>query len=432
MLDTIVASTEIPFIGSLSDYMTWEGERDIIDHRGRVILYWRNEGGITIEGQSRPGRGALDRLRVSFSVPRVYWNQYDVPDEGMRPLDYSDVIDAIDRVSEIVGLDVLGWTVQRVDYAHNFIVGDQLQAYLAVMRELHYARMHRQVYPPRDGVVWKSANKWGRWVKFYNHGHLRGLPETVLRYEVSNMRRAVMRMCADWYDCPRTVREVIHPGRAAYCMAYVWERMGLDVAEYPSDWNILTRMRDLFGRHAGSGLYAWLAITRYGSDARGLLLSDDQYWSWRRKLVDAGVLVMVHDDPMSTAQRMSSAASTSVTSSPDRTSSTMRTSGQKRSQSEQYTSHEALTGLVLPIPELLSAITARKSFEPARNLNEKNPGPIPFPAQKFAGKMGSTAPDAAESLRNLKDLRTSPGNWHEVLGLKAGVRLPGPLAAALK
>lgn len=273
MLDTIVVSRQQWSVPPGS----WS-ERYVSDSRGVRHKLWREESGVFLEVSDR----SAPLVRATFSVPRILQCGYH-----HNPT-IADIQQAIEHVSNVVGDDIRDWTVSRLDCCWNFEVGAQLPEYLALVRSLQLGSYVRQSYAPDEGVVWKSAS---RWVKFYDAYRRHGA-DGVLRFEVSNHRPVLVQMCRGWFGCERTLSSLVHPGRIAFILCYVWQRLGLHQADYYSEWSTMQRCRTLYGRGAMTAYYVWCAVRQHGAAARRLM-SEDVYYSWRKRLIHDGLMSVV-------------------------------------------------------------------------------------------------------------------------------------------
>lgn len=280
------------------------------------ITYWRShgrrDGDVARElGASQPALvppvGVSEAsfpygmLKVEFSVPKLI---------GLSPVvnpNQDDVKNAIDQVSVFVrglfGDDVQhfsGWTVQRVDYAWMWDVEPHLKAYMSVLHKLRVAGMSRHPFEATSGVVWKAKN---RWVKFYNKSLEAGVEGEVLRFEVSNYKDAVKYIANGWFGCGRTVAAMVELPVAVFVMAYQWEKLGLGRSDHYGHEELLVhRLREQYSSSVAAAYYALMLIREYGADAiRSELISRNNYYHWRRALLDDGFLTeigrsyVVHD-----------------------------------------------------------------------------------------------------------------------------------------
>ena len=119
--------------------------------------------------------------------------------------------------------------------------------------------------------------------------------EYTLRFEVSNYRDAVKYMAARWFGCERLVGEMVGIGRALYCLAAHWDRLGLGVSDsFGHDEHQLMRLRQAFGRKVSTAYYALRLIREYGPQACTAplnLMSKSAYYAWRGRLIECGFLV---------------------------------------------------------------------------------------------------------------------------------------------
>lgn len=289
MYDTIVASIEVDDLDesvfpqrSQTDDVVRMWRNPVVGRYEPRVTYWRSVHG---------GDG---RLRVEFSIPKMAGID---PLSNPSALDTEHALRAVDqfmrwtipmlpRISE--------WQAQRVDYAWNFEPSGDVAAYISMLQGLWLGRMSRHPHPDSEGVVWKSKQPNHRWVKFYNKAREAGSNGTpVLRFEVSNYRRSLAYMCDKWFECGRTVGDLLRPGRALYVMARMWSQLGLFATSYHADGLVLLKVKALFGNAAPSAFYALMCISTYGADAHKLhhLMSDNSYYAWKRKLGEHDLLI---------------------------------------------------------------------------------------------------------------------------------------------
>lgn len=305
MYDTIVASVESP---EYVDEHLFQGGKETVDMvTGAVVTrLWYNGQGAAYQPRVTYWRaGDLPqggRMRMEFSIPKL---------AGIDPLGNptaADVVCALDAATAFVRScfckelpDVRMWKVNRVDYAWNWTVGDDLLLYMSLVQSLHAGGMVRHPYPETQGVVWKTKQRNARWIKFYSKSLVEKVVDrpAVLRFEVSNYRKVLPYMCKVWFGCERSVAEVLRPGRGLYVLAQAWERLGLGAAATygSSDAQVMLRLRATFGRGAAGAWFALGAMQRYGADAWRVygLMSENTYYVWRRKLVQHGYLSEVDD-----------------------------------------------------------------------------------------------------------------------------------------
>jgi len=290
MYDTVVATLdwEHPI-----DEGVMQGGRVVRDLHGLgMVRMWYNQSGdwprVTY---FRPERG-LDgaRLRVEFSIPRLakcglYHNPTEADKEAA--LDVATVF-LRERLSADLP-DIRMWRAARVDYAYNWTVGADMLAYLTMLQKLTLGSLVRTAFADA-GVVWKGKRKGTRWVKFYDKSKELGdgSAAAVLRFEVSNFRKSLPYMCQRWFCCEQTVGELVRPGRALYCMAVIWAKLGLDRATaYDVDDDLLlVRMHKTFGRAAAGAYHALQCIRLYGAAAHRVhgVMSSNTYYRWKREL----------------------------------------------------------------------------------------------------------------------------------------------------
>jgi hypothetical protein len=320
--DTVAAFTEPPYElsddlfegGSVTENFNsthvaarlWKNPKKASSVYEPRVTYWRRHG-YRVSHQRELGAAVRDPsdvenypnglLKLEFSLPQM--------SSGYNPLDnmqMESVDAALARVDAFAaticdGLPpVREWTCQRMDYTYNWRVGKQLREYMTVLQSLRVSGMHRHPFDANEGVVWKAKN---RWIKFYNKSLQSGIrgSDEVLRFEVSNYKDALKYMCSKWFDCERTVGELLHPGRALYTMARMWDKLGLHSAEtYGTDGLVHQKLVELFG-HRGAQAAAWHLnlIRTYGTTAfsEGVkLTSKSSYYRWKTKLQDSGVITV--------------------------------------------------------------------------------------------------------------------------------------------
>lgn len=265
-----------------------------------VLRMWRNPVDL-YEPRVTYTRGLdwLDgRLRIEFSIPKLLAiSSVSNPTQAQTYL-------ALLRSDQFLAewLDehlppVSSWLCQRADYAWNFQPSGGVADYLCMLQSLSLGGMSRHTFPDDEGVVWKSKQPNHRWVKFYNKAKEAASDGTpTLRFEVSNYRRSLAYMCEKWFDCARTVGEVLHPGRALYCMARMWSKLGLFASSYHADETLPLRLKTLFGNAAPNAFYALMCISTYGAAAHKVhhLMSDNSYYTWQRRLREHDLLVNAH------------------------------------------------------------------------------------------------------------------------------------------
>lgn len=289
------------------------------------ITYWRSQGkrvSGTLGGHARVSdhedRGVL---KIEFSIAKM-------AGVSLANVDESDKAAALQLVDVYLRQhmgslpSVSEWRAQRIDYAWNWPIGALLSAYMVVLHNLNLSTYSRHPFEATSGVVWKSKGTRGRWVKFYNkteeiartinRGRERAArldmdytpDQQVLRFEISNYREAVRYMASDWFCCDQTVREMLHPGRALYCMAYHWDKLGLGAADsYGYDEMLMVRLLECYGQRGFARAHSTLMlIARYGNSvyAEGVaLMSKATYHRWKRELLRDGFLTAVNEDDVS-------------------------------------------------------------------------------------------------------------------------------------
>lgn len=253
---------------------------------------------------------------AAYAPRATYW-----PGSRALKLEWSVEKMGLDRVDgwlrETFGAvpGIRTWRVMRVDYAVNLDVGPNLPEYLAAVGRLQLSSWERHPWQGQ-GVVWKSKNERGRWVKFYDKGReraarggVRGESEPVaarrqgsahpaiLRFEVSNYADAVKYMAARWFGCERTVGELVQAGRAVYVLAYFWQRLGMAAGVGVREAE-LSRLRRAFGvRNVAAARHALECYQQHGIESyKSLeLISKSSYYRWTRELRERGFLVSVRE-----------------------------------------------------------------------------------------------------------------------------------------
>lgn len=271
------------------------------------ITYWRDAQADPFTGEitrSNEGNGVL---KAEFSVPKLA----EIDTLNANPTE-ADVQVALTEATRYVRRhfgddlpDIREWRTQRIDYAWQWDVGAQLPAYMSVMHKLRVRTYQRHPFDANEGVVWKSK---GRWVKFYNKAKEQGYTHgSVLRFEVSNYKDAVRRMAEAWFGTHRGVGQMVSFPRALYVMGRTFDALGLqpDVGYGQREW-LLYRLRDAFGqKHLPRAAHALTMIHEYGVAAYSddlALMNKSTYYSWRKKLLDGGFLVVVDTDDDSTVR----------------------------------------------------------------------------------------------------------------------------------
>jgi hypothetical protein len=284
MIDTISAITDLDH--DLDDHLFDGGSvtEDFATGRQSARL-WHNPSSSVYEPRVTywpAGR----QLKVEFSVPKLI----DVVNPALSDVDVAlDLVNAwlSDHFGDLP--DLRSWRCQRIDYAWTFDVdpGD----YLPVLDRLDVSRMTRHGFRG-DGVVWKAGN---RWIKFYDK-RVDNLPG--LRFEVSNYRDALRYMCDKWFVCERVVRELVHPGRALYVLAWAWSALGLSQASsYQSSLTLFDDLRHAFGSSVSSAYYHLNLLRSFGRAAvhQGLT-SASSFSRWKRELCERGFVTIVDDE----------------------------------------------------------------------------------------------------------------------------------------
>lgn len=277
MYDTVAAFTSVP---SLAANLFGGGSvvEDFDTGRSRARL-WLNPGEAYAPRVTYWPEAEL--LKLEFSISKMA----DVdPQTNTDEAAKERALDNVNAFARQFGdlPDVRTWTVQRVDYCWMWDCGEQVDEYLHVMSELVASGMARSTY--KHGVVWKAGN---RWTKFYRR-------KQMLRFEVSNYRDAVVYMAKHWFQCERTVEQMLKPERAIRCMAEMWKRLGLDgLDEYKASDALLCKLRETYSNQVGQAFYVLHLIIEFGSQAiaRGLV-SSSSFYRWKRRLAADGFLAM--------------------------------------------------------------------------------------------------------------------------------------------
>jgi hypothetical protein len=176
------------------------------------------------------GDGGL--LRVEASLPKlVYGNNLE---------SIVDPAPAFEQLTELV-LDHVGGEIRnvshmeflRVDYAHNFTVGNHLQAYVDTVGKVNFLK-HRRTTDGCGGIEWWSKN--GRRIRFYDkHKEIletekKSVPEAkgVLRFEIQ-LRKKSQFLQRRLNEKHLTLGEVTKPAVAYACLSETLNRMGFDL-----------------------------------------------------------------------------------------------------------------------------------------------------------------------------------------------------------
>lgn len=286
MYDTVVASIELN--KPLDETIFQEGQTTTNLRGESMLRLWYNpeKYGPRLTYWRKVGEQRV-RLRAEFSIPHLLnVSPYANPSQSQTLRAITDVSAYVNMLFSAELPHFRTWRVSRMDYAVNWDVGDKLPQYLSMLQALRPGNMTRHPYPD-SGVVFKSKQRNGRAVKFYDKGREQGeLNRHVLRYEVSNFKRVIPYMTERWYGCTRSVDDLLHPGRALFCMAVMWERLGLSHArEYGGETSLLLRLRDTFGSAAPGAYYALMCIRAYGKDCVDMgLMSSNTYYTRKREL----------------------------------------------------------------------------------------------------------------------------------------------------
>jgi hypothetical protein len=293
MYDTIAAGVDLPH--SLDERTFQDGETRI--RQGRTIIrMWHNDpkNGVRVTYWRTQGISQT-RLRAEFSIPHTLGLGFENPTHGQSLQAITDISLYMNALVNVHLPHIREWKTARIDYAWNWDCGADLPMYLALVQRLSPSGMSRTPYPD-SGVVFKSGEKHGRWLKFYDKGKQLGiLDRHVLRYEVSNYKRVLPRMAESWYGCTRKVGDLLHPGRALFCMAAMWDRLGLSHAHSYGDdeASLLVRMRRDFGSSAPGAYYALMCIRAYGAETHKSLglMNSNTYYTYRRKLTEHNYMI---------------------------------------------------------------------------------------------------------------------------------------------
>ena len=297
-------------IGALLEYA---GELDASLFDGEVVSVDLRSGSAQRRLFHNPRKGSYaprvtwwpgSAFKVEFSVSKMAGL---APGANVSVADTEKALDLVDlfvRSTFGITVGVREWKCQRVDYAVNIQVGEQLPLYLALIQGLRLSSWSRVPFGG-EGVVWKAR---GRWVKFYTRRSLgaggdrrerlrdqRAQPATLLRFEVSNYKDSVGYMAKRWFGCERTVQEMVRPGRALFVLAHFWSKLGLGAGlEYGQRESELVRLREAFGVRGMAGAGHVLMLHRaYGADAYKTLgmVSKASYYKWLSALRAHGFLI---------------------------------------------------------------------------------------------------------------------------------------------
>lgn len=242
--------------------------------------YWREAGVLKVEASLEKLSGAI----------RVINGQ--TMDAALNALD-GHIQQHIGRLPS-----VREWTVQRIDYTWTWYVHPSVAVYIAAMKHHDLSGMSKQDFGA-TGVVWKQGN---RWVKLYDKSVESSIPGEWLRLEVSNYKTAVQYMCAKWFDCERTVDELLHPGRALYVLSMYLQRLGLSHG-VTGDIGLMWKLRDTYGSSASSAFYALTLLRLYGSSAHKTgLTSYSTLTQWKKRLLADGFVLRMDGEYVETDQ----------------------------------------------------------------------------------------------------------------------------------
>lgn len=292
MYDTIAASIDLAH--HLDEAIFQDGE-ERSRHGVTTLRLWHNpvNYGARLTYWRRVGQ-AGSRLRAEFSIPHLLGLGFDNPTHTQSLQAVTDVSLYINALFNTALPHLRGWKTGRIDYAWNWECGDDLPLYLAMVQRLSPANMARTPYPD-SGVVFKGKARHGRWIKFYDKGKQLGVKDRrVLRFEVQNMKAIIPYMTENWYGCTRLLNDLLHPGRALYCMAMAWDKLGLSHAQaYGDEDTLLIRMRRDFGSAAPGAYYALMCIRAYGAETHKslALMSSNTYYTYRRKLTQHNYMI---------------------------------------------------------------------------------------------------------------------------------------------
>src|SRR5262249_50753263 len=138
----------------------------------------------------------------------------------------------------------------RVDYAHNFQVGNHLKAYVDTIGQITFLK-HRRTTDGNGGVEWWSNN--GRRVRLYDkHKEIlevdrRDVPEAkgVLRFEIQTRKKSQF-LQRRLKGKNLTLAEVTNPRVAYACLIETLNKMGCDLMFVTRD-----RARDILDAQFG-------------------------------------------------------------------------------------------------------------------------------------------------------------------------------------
>lgn len=292
MIDTIAATVVPPYRLDIGLFDAGEVNDPVGEAKPRRDRFWLSPG----EAMPRVTYWRYDRaddpglLKVEFSVPRLSLTP-DLRNHNCGVHDVNAVLAFVEvflRSSVCEDLPELrSWTVQRIDYAYNWRTANR-DGYLSALSALSFRSIDRQRFS--DGVMWASPT---RTVKFYTRD------DDVLRFEVSNFRDGCRRL-SNWFDCERTVGELVLFGRALYSLSHALDALGLSPdSVIGGDTLLLQRLCDAFGqRHVGTALHVLRCISEHGPAATRAplsMVSRGMYYGWRRRLIDAGFALSLDD-----------------------------------------------------------------------------------------------------------------------------------------
>lgn len=228
-------------------------------------------------------------LKAEVSLPKLC----NLPEDATT----DDALDALNAwIGDLIpGLDdVRKWRCQRVDYCWQWDTSPfPATAYLDVLSRLPMSGARRHSFKG-EGVVWKNNS---RWVKFYDKGKEQSVSDKVLRFEVSNYGAACRYMADQWFDCERTVVEMVRPDRALYVLRWTWRKLGLEGVDIGDVQRTIFDLRKSFGVSTPNAFYYLHLCSMYGRDAINMgLTSASSFTAWRTRLRKAGFLVRAGDD----------------------------------------------------------------------------------------------------------------------------------------
>lgn len=293
MFDTIHAYTEIAINQSshqMIDLSAFSDVRYVMDssghetiraednHRHLHIVVRETEHGI--------------RLNIQFSMSAIAHDLLSIYD-NLTMDDAADILSYITTLLSSYGLDVdiQSMIVTRIDYTWNYHVS-------SVAESVGYRRMFAQRTMPgmtrHDYNNGTTFTQQSRAIKLYDKTNERNDDNAhpVLRFEVSNYNPAIHYMCTNWFHCERTIHDLVNAERALYVLSYMHKRFKLNAPEsYATHNNIEHKLKSHFGTSYMSASSARRLIAEYDRDVVALgLMSEPNYYAWKRKLSRAGLL----------------------------------------------------------------------------------------------------------------------------------------------